>query len=153
MFLSESIEELKFETVKDTFIEFCNSVNDYLDELESRELTEGMFIIKTENIQQIADILAFILGICMGKLDLCEFIGKQLGNFENEEVKFFSKILIRNKKKIFGGLVTGLPKITYVGDLIPSTEEIHKFSKKAATEALEIGTEYAVKRGKSLLLI
>ena len=57
MFLSESIEELKFETVKDTFIEFCNSVNDYLDELESRESTEGMFIIKTENIQQIADIL------------------------------------------------------------------------------------------------
>ena len=57
-------------------------------------------------------------------------------------------ILKRNRKKLFGGAISGLPKITYLDGSMPSADQVYQVSSQAATSAMNYGTEFTTNKGK-----
>ena len=57
-------------------------------------------------------------------------------------------ILKRNKKKLFGGAISGLPKMTYLDSTMPSADQVYQVSGQVATAAMNYGTEFATNKGK-----
>ena len=105
LLLDKDAANIKIDKYREVFIEMCDSLSSYEQEIER-------FDTLIHDVSKQTDLMITIVGICKGNFRKIEVVGKQVGCYEHKKVRELINILNKYKEIIFRKQVYGLPPLS-----------------------------------------